>query len=220
MKKLEEELLIRVDSIIEIGRNAINNAYDVVGYEFVKQAEYGAFRSSALSFLENLFGFNHPFYSDFNTHVTSNERYRIEMGVGILNGVKNEINNGYLVRYRKIVSAEVFSDFFEMSDYLLNEGYKDASAVMIGSLLESHLKNLCKINGIDLCVEKDGKSIPKKVNTLNAELTKMDVYNLLQQKSITAWMDLRNKAAHGDYTEYSLEQVKLMYSGVMDFINR
>ena len=68
--------------------------------------------------------------------------------------------------------------------------------------------------------QKDGKSIPKKADAMNADLTKAGIYNLLSQKSVTGWLDLRNNAAHGKYDEYSQEQVKLMYQGVTDFIAR
>ena len=44
--------------------------------------------------------------------------------------------------------------------------------------------------------------------------------NELIQKQITAWLDLRNNAAHGKYSEYTQEQVSLLLQGVMDFIIR
>jgi hypothetical protein len=46
------------------------------------------------------------------------------------------------------------------------------------------------------------------------------VYNLLDQKQVTAWLDFRNKAAHGEYKAYTAEQVKLMNQGVVNFITR
>ena len=38
--------------------------------------------------------------------------------------------------------AELFADFLEMADYLLSEGYKDPAAVLGGSMLEEHLRQL------------------------------------------------------------------------------
>ena len=38
--------------------------------------------------------------------------------------------------------------------------------------------------------------------------------------TVTAWLDLRNKAAHGNYSEYNDNQVKQMIMGVRDFIIR
>jgi hypothetical protein len=41
---------------------------------------------------------------------------------------------------------------------------------------------------------KDGRSIPKKADGLNAEPTGIDRYGTLDQKNVTAWRHLRNKA--------------------------
>ena len=60
----------------------------------------------------------------------------------------------------------------------------------------------------------------KKVETLNAELKKAGVYETLDQKNVTAWYDLRTKAAHGKYKEYNKEQVDLMVQGIRGFITR
>ena len=113
--------------------------------------------------------------------------------------------------------AEVFADFLEMAEHLLTEGYKDPSAVLIGGVLEEHLRALCTLHEI---ATTSDSSRPKKADQLNVELTKVGVYNRLDQKSITTWLDLRNKAAHGHYDEYAQRQVQLMAQGVRDFLAR
>ena len=55
---------------------------------------------------------------------------------------------------------------------------------------------------------------------MNAELAGANVYSKLDQKNVTAWLDLRNKAAHGKYGEYTKEQVALLIQSVRDFITR
>ncbi len=55
---------------------------------------------------------------------------------------------------------------------------------------------------------------------MNSELASATVYSKLDQKNVTAWLDLRNKAAHGQYSEYSKEQVALFIQSVRDFITR
>ena len=110
-----------------------------------------------------------------------------------------------------------------MASYLLSEGYKDAAAVIIGSTLESHLRQLCSCQKPPIAVENvdaKGKRIPIKADTLNADLKKNNVYGLLDQKNITAWLEIRNNAAHGHYTSYTKEQVELILLGVRDFIAR
>jgi len=55
---------------------------------------------------------------------------------------------------------------------------------------------------------------------MNAELASVGAYNKLDQKGVTAWLDLRNKAAHGHYAEYTGEQVGNMLLGVQEFMRR
>lgn len=121
---------------------------------------------------------------------------------------------------KSLVSAEVFSDFLEKASYLLSEGYKDPAAVMIGSVLEQKLRQLCQRNDIETVMVKERKKIPKKSASLNAELFKAGVYNQLDQKNITAWLELRNNAAHGHYDKYTDEQVSIMLKSVYEFIVR
>ena len=104
-----------------------------------------------------------------------------------------------------------------MAAHLEESGYKDPAAVLAGSTLEAHLRKLCDKHGV---VPVSGSDKPKKADTLNAELKKAGAYNKLDQKNVTAWLDIRNKAAHGRYGEYTKEQVKLLINSVRDFINR
>lgn len=61
---------------------------------------------------------------------------------------------------------------------------------------------------------------PKKADRLNSDLAKSEAYTKLDQKSVTAWLDLRNNAAHGKYNEYTKEQVNFMFHGVTEFLAR
>ena len=55
---------------------------------------------------------------------------------------------------------------------------------------------------------------------MNDELAKMGAYTKLDQKPVTAWLGLRNSAAHGRYDEYRAEQAGAMLAGVRDFASR
>jgi hypothetical protein len=136
---------------------------------------------------------------------------------GILKALRADYEAGRLESLIELVHADIFSDFLDMAAYLLEQGYKDPAAVITGSVLEEHLRKLCNKHGIS-AVKPDGS--PKKTDTLNAELAGADVYSKLDQKSVTAWLDLRNKGAHGKYSEYTKEQVELMLQGVRDFASR
>ena len=114
---------------------------------------------------------------------------------GIIRQLKQDLGDGYLSSTRELLHAETFADFLEMAAHLLSGGYKDAAAVIAGSSLEVHLRNLAAKHS--LSVELNGK--PKKADQLNSELASASAYSKLDQKNVTAWRDLRNKAAHGHY---------------------
>ena len=148
-------------------------------------------------------------YREAMNHILPNK-------VGALRALRRDYDAGYLATVQDLVRAEVFVDFFEMAEHLLQQGYKDPSAVIIGSVLEEHLRVLCQARAIPTVVV--GKH--KKADSMNAELASVGAYNKLDQKGVTAWLDLRNKAAHGHYAEYTGEQVGNMLLGVQEFMRR
>jgi hypothetical protein len=141
--------------------------------------------------------------------------------MGVVQALRDDIKSGHLVSLVEIVHGNLFADFLEMAQHLLDSKYKDAAAVIAGSTLESHLRELCRKNGVDVEeTDKNGKVRPKTASNINADLAKANVYTKLDLKGITAWLDLRNKAAHGKYGEYTEDQVALLISGIQNFIVR
>lgn len=211
------DFLNRIEELINIGDK---------GYHLYKTSNsfsenYTQFRSGSLSLIKTIYGNEHPYYIEFDNKTKQGFGYLIPYGRGILLAIKNEIEDGWLFTVKGLVSAEIFSDFLEMAKHLLDEKYKDPAAVMIGSVLEEHLRQLCNKHSIDTTFLNQKSEVkPKKADMLNADLAKHSIYNLLEQKNVTAWLDLRNKAAHGLYLEYDHNQVDLMYQGVLDFMVR
>ena len=215
------DLTNRVDELLKLAvRTLATTGHSEYGGTWVDTTLFSEFRSAALSFLKATYGTKHPHFQDFDTDVKGGGHGAVVAGMGILNAVQTEFKGGWLASTTGIVSAEVFADFMEMARHLLDEHYKDAAAVMIGGVLEEHLRQLCRREGIDTEIVKDDSPVPRKADALNADLANANVYSKLDLKSVTAWLDLRNKAAHGRYAEYSEEQVGLMYSAVADFLAR
>lgn len=136
---------------------------------------------------------------------------------GVLQALRSDYESGYLQSVVELIHADIFADFLEMADHLLKQGYKDPAAVVTGSVLEGHLRKLC-IKHLIPIVKADGS--PRTADALNSDLAAGLAYNKLDQKSVTGWLDLRNKAAHGKYNEYTDGQVGLMLQGVRDFVSR
>ena len=216
----QKALLERADYVLELGAETVATQRRSDWGSYVDTSKAAEFRTAALSFLNSVFGSRHPYYSDFSFKVTETKLSDIQHGLGILRAARGEIEGGWLRTTRGLVSGEIFGDFLEMSDHLLDEGYKDAAAVIAGSALEEHLRQLAQVNSVDPNLDRNGQLIPKKADRLNADLAGASIYTKLDQKSVTAWLDLRNKAAHGKYEQYDRDQVALAIEGIRQFIVR
>lgn len=137
--------------------------------------------------------------------------------MGVLEALSVDLKAGYLDSLSELIHADVFTDFLEMARYLIEENYKDAAAVIAGRSLEAHLRQLCNKCGISVT---DGLGKPLKASRMNHELARASAYAMGDQKHVTAWLDHRNNAAHGEYEKYTKEQVALMIDSIRDFIGR
>ena len=126
----------------------------------------------------------------------------------VLLSAYSDYKNGYLIKIKSLVNAEVLETVIEQAEELFKAKYKDAACIITGVTLETALRKLC--TDLDICIGKADK--------INADLVKAGKYNVLKQKQITAWLDLRNKAAHGKWEEYTEFDVKSMLDGVRNFL--
>jgi hypothetical protein len=220
MENSNQKLLEKINFLLVKGQNITQNYLGERYERYAPRILFSEFKTGSLSFISNVFGTDSDYYQQFKAATKGSFYYDIESAIGILNAIKTEIESGWLISFKKLVEADVFCDFLEMAEYLLKEKYKDPAAVMIGSVLEEHLRSLCLENSIPVFDESKEKQIPKKASRLNDDLAKNGVYNKLIQKSVTSWLDLRNNAAHGKYEEYNIDQVKLMYQGVSQFLSK
>ena len=188
--------------------------------------EMGTLITKSISTIERITGNKSEYYKSIQIAFNEKNKYRYSHNglilihiIGITQALKSDLENDYLKSLSEIIHSNLFSDYIDMSSHLLEEGYKDPAAVLTGSTLENHLRNLCLKHDIDIEYENGkGKIVPKKADSMNAELAIKDVYNKTFQKQITAWLDLRNNAAHGKYDQYNDTEVRLMISGILNFI--
>jgi hypothetical protein len=223
-KHLKEQLLRHIDDVLAYRKTMrTKGKYDDLSG--LPSWEYERFITMALAAIERATGADSIYAKQaIDTSKSREERpdwFRCFRSVeSILESVRDAIESGYLETASSIIHASLFADFLDMSQHLLDEGYKDAAAVIAGSSLESHLKQLCSKQGIDITLATSAGISPKKADRLNADLAGAKVYSVLDQKNVTAWLDLRNKAAHGQYEKYVAGQVGLLISGVREFISR
>jgi hypothetical protein len=208
----------QMESVISDFQSKISASKYDDGSDVISNTEVRQFQIRAMAAIERTVGRGSVYYEKANAVLDENAHSYDHLAsiIGITESLLIDMKSGYLKSLEELIHSDVFSNFLEMADHLNSSGYKDAAAVIAGSTLESHLKNLAIKHSVP--IESTGK--PKKADAINSDLVKANSYTKLDQKNITAWLDLRNKAAHGNYAEYDKQQVALLISCIRDFLTR
>jgi hypothetical protein len=180
--------------------------YDGTGESF---AVFAGWSARAKVALESILGPGHTYIREFieNCDFNAGPRPAIE----ILSAVLADLEEGYLRKTANIISAEVFADFLEMTQHLLEQGYKDPAASLCGAVLEDGLRRIARNRDLKVNDKDD-------LNSLRDKCAQSGVINSITRQQITAWTTLRNAADHGKFQDYAAEEVRLMIAGVRSFL--
>jgi hypothetical protein len=230
MDKTDEFMVQHFENLVIEGSEIIQliSELDIIDPRFPKMlngkdvARVNTWVTRCGQFIKNICSEDSVYYKRLESVFNSRRLREIdkysEKDIGIVLGsvqaFYNDYKDGLLVNVRNLLRAEIFSDFLEMGEHLLNEGYKDAAAVIIGSVLEDTLRNLAVQN--DISIKKNNGDF-KTIGPLNLDLYNEKVYDKLIMKQIDSLGDIRNKAAHGHYNEYDEEQVRIMLLSIERF---
>lgn len=223
MKKTGDRITAEVQDLVDRGQRlvqVVSFARSSIGGEDLTEATMWVTRVGHV--LQKLYGEKSQHRISFDKALSTNNFFNLHSNwhqhfiqvFGVVKAIQHDIDSGLLEDLRFLIRGEVFSDFLEMGEHLLEEGYKDAAAVIIGSVMEDGLRQLSVKAGLPL-VSSTGK--PLAIDALNTQLAKAEVYSKLVQKQITSWAHVRNKAAHGEFSEYNREQVQMMLHFVQSF---
>jgi hypothetical protein len=204
-----DELIAKADQVLATHEP---NPPNVIGFPTLDDASFSEWQTQSLAFLMNLLGEHHVYVESFREKVAGGYLGSVEAGKGILMAVREDVALGYLARVKALVAAELFSDFVEMGEHLLDAGYKDPAASLAGAVLENGLQQIATEQGIKLKARED-------LSSLNSKCAQAGVYNRLTQKKIQVWTGVRNHADHGEFDEYSASDVGEMLAGVTDFLS-
>lgn len=125
---------------------------------------------------------------------------------GLLDGIKNDIDSGFLYKHELILSAQLFENVLDQSKELLKKDYLRASIVLLRVVVEGCLRKLCENNEIEIL--KENKRSYKSANDLNIELKKTGIYDEARSKEIQSWLDFGNKAAHPNEIDTEKERIE------------
>jgi len=210
-EKIQNQLdeLIRGGEAVLAGRRS-SGIFGVDAYVDSQLAYQWA--TSVQNLLARVFGQDSEHYKNFSSQIGTHLTFSpVNRAQGILKAARDDCANGRLFDLRRLVEAEVFDDLLEQSEHLLASGYYQPAAVVAGCVLEDGLRKLCEKNGVVL-------SSKPKLDTMNAELAKAGLFSKLVQKRVTTLAELRNKAAHGQWNEFTEADVREMVTAVRRFM--
>lgn len=148
------------------------------------------------------------FTQEENTLVWSDNVAKFNALKAIFLATKEDFEAGYISSYKTMVQAEVFDTELEQANELLKGGYYVAAAIIAGVVLETTLRELCDREKIE----------HGKMDKMNADLAKANIYNKIVQKQITTYAGIRNSAAHGIQNEFAKNDVEQMIVGIENFL--
>lgn len=216
MNSITEKLIERTVQLLTKAQNVAGTRYNdssenVFAPDEVNSTAFHEWKNNTQNFILLVCGETSPYYKNFIDGVKSAYPSDVDHGIGILRALKEDLGLGYLSRVKDLVSAEIFTDFIEMAQHLLDNNYKDPAASLVGAVLENGLRQIAQKHTIAV---KPGDDI----GALNTKLADKEVYSRLIQKQIQAWKAIRDSADHGKFNDYKKEDVETMLSGVQRFL--
>ncbi len=218
---MDQKILDRFSSLVNEG-NSIYQKFESSGsgYNAELNSDFIEWQMKSKNILSITCGEESHYLSQFKTNLKAGmadtNKSILNRVIPILRAAEDDLKNGFLITIKQLVQSEVFDSELDQAKHFFDSGYLVAAAVTAGVVLETSIKELCKNNGIDIYLPDSTKS--KKLDVLNAALKNADVYNILQQKKITALADVRNNAAHGNVDQFSKEDVIDMIRDIERFL--
>jgi len=159
--KLDNKILDRLSELVATGEKVSSTKYDRsrggvvylgdLGVDYDLAFQWG---TSCLNLLGRVFGKDSDYYKKFDgLFGRFHDLSPVLKGLGIMRAAKDDYEHGFLFSTRILIEAEVFDDFLEQSEHLLDAGYFQPAAVIAGSVLEDGLRKLCSRNGISLAAK-------------------------------------------------------------------
>lgn len=157
----------------------------------------------------------------FIDKVESPSSENIERLIGKLRAAQLDLQDGILSLEHQI-QDKISIDLMQQAEELLSEGKPGnfehiPAAVLAGAVLEHFLRTLCSRQSPPISLNLDNGNL-KTLATLVNDFEKIGLYNAVEEKQLKVWVKIRNFAAHGEFEQFTHEQVVKMIEGVKCFI--
>lgn len=153
---------------------------------------------------------------------TCSNTYLLESCIRKLAAIREYFEEGFLGDLAIQIESAIAADYMGQAEQLLNEGSNGKynhvpAAVLSGAVLEKALRTLCSKQTPPIS-KVNAKGEPLTLNPLIDGLKKGGVFNEQTAKQLRAWADIRNKAAHGEFDQFTRSDVETMIKGIKNFL--
>ena len=180
---------------------------------FKRNVEYEAIITEAISLVTHIYGPGHAHVQRVIHAVNDGSLRSLEQIEGVLVGTRSNLVNGLLDDLRSRIAVDLKSGFLETAQQLAAEGQKDPAAVLGCIVLEDTLKRLATKHSIDNASDKE-------MSVVAGLLYSKGVLEKATNQTIQGFKGLRNASLHAQWTEVSLESVKLLLVFLPAFIEK
>jgi len=180
----------------------------------------------ALSVLHDTVGGSHPLMSGVRDALSKADYQR---AVAAARAVITLYDGGGLTSPRLAIAHELEGDLLEIAQQQVQRAeaatepevktvHLGIAAFLAGAALEDGLRRLCDAHG--LAYDAQRTSVAKLLAVLYQPSSGIAVITASDNKQITAWGDVRNKADHGKLSQLTHSEVLATVIGVRGFLDR
>ena len=110
----------------------------------------------------------------------------------------------------------IFTDLNKAKTKIFVEKNKDDGARVLRVVLEKLIQRISQNNSINILNAK-GKEL--KISTLNDSLLNQNIITKIEWAENRTYLIIGNNAAHGDYDDYDIKQVRKFYKHIQSLLN-
>lgn len=216
---LKREILTQLDELIAEGQRldaSFRMSDRGTGESDVAEVEFQSFVTASRAAVERIAGKSSEFYAAIPKEIPDRIAVLGYGGsvippiTGALIALRQAVDAGLLVGLEDRLRANVYDDFLVQATELLSAGYHVPAIVLIGGVLEDHLRKLCQARFLSW---KGAGSLSKFNDLLKDTLYPQTVWRRIQAIS-----DVRNDAAHGKGASVKRDDVDDAHSYVQRFL--
>ncbi|MBI3921316.1 MAG: hypothetical protein HY318_07865 [Armatimonadetes bacterium] len=198
---IKTSLLQQLDELISCGDKLLATYINEVEayYSNAPESDFRAYATSAVSAIARIAGKESEYYRSILHDQMKNSLAAPFPGTrptvfssihGSVSALRDAVDKDLLLTLRTQISASIHDDFLEQARDLLTANYHVAAMVLIGGVLEDHLRMLARNRVLPI----SGTGSISKYN----DVLKDTVYIQTVWRRIQSLGDLRNDAAHGN----------------------